>query len=389
MEELKRKMGVMKLDKKIVIFGSFSGYNLGDKAILMSMAKNLKGKCSISVPSKRPKNISDVEGITTFKTFTAFIGIRTIHEVKNADVIVIGGGGLFFDHKMYNPFFNFLPNILFVALLAKLFGKKLYIFSVGANHLESKISRLISNIILNQADFIAVRDTHSKTVLEEISKKLIKVYHDPAFLLEGASNSYVTGTKNKYLKNKNVIILNLHKSLTYRFKMGISEGEFCQRLISILDDFVRQGYIILLFSTVIKNDYLNGLVKYSNFQNSYIKIDSSKLNPQNMIELLRESEFIIGSQLHSLILSTVANVPAIGFIYDKKVLEFLKITGQGNQAIVLHELDDLSILQNKIEYVIENNENIRAKLPERLSEIRKNSYKNFVKLESMINDENN
>src|SRR5574341_2143482 len=100
-----------KSNKKVVIFGSFSGYNLGDKAILMSMIKNLKDRCSISVPSKVPENISDIEGINPFKTFTAFIGIRTVHEVKSSDVVIVGGGGLFFDYKIYNPFFNFLPNM--------------------------------------------------------------------------------------------------------------------------------------------------------------------------------------------------------------------------------------------------------------------------------------
>lgn len=377
------------MSRKIVIFGSFSGYNLGDKAILMSMAKNLKRKCSISVPSKVPENICDIKGIKTFKTVTAFIGIRTIDEVKNADVVVIGGGGLFFDYKIYNPFFNFLPNMFIVTLLCKIFNKKLYIFSIGANHLDSKISRIISKFILDQADVITVRDIGSKKVLEDISKKRVEVYRDPAFLLDGTNNDYVQGIKNNYIKNKEVIVLNLHNSLTYRFKVKMSDDEFHRKLISIVDNFARQGYVVLLFSTVIKNHYLDDLVKYSSFQNNYIRLDNSKMNPQNMIELLKGSKFIIGSQLHSLILSTVANVPAIGFIYDKKVFSFLKFTYQDDQAIFLHELDDLTILQDKIEYIIENNETIRAKLLGILSEIRKNAYDNFIKVEAVINEEKN
>lgn len=350
------------------------------------MAKNLKDKHSIHVSSKKPQNISHIQGITPFKTFTNFIGFQSVQQVAKADVVVIGGGGLFYDYKIYDPFSNFLSNMLFIALLAKIFGKKLYIFSVGANHLDSKISRIISKFILNQADVITVRDVESKKNLERISKKEIEVYRDPAFLLEGTENSYVQEIKNKYLKNKNIIILNLHNFLLYRFRINISEEEFHRKLISILDEFVKDGYMIVMFSTFKKNDYLKSISRYSNFQSGYIFLDNSKIDQQNMIELLKGSKLIIGSQLHSLILATVANVPTIGFIYDKKVLAFLKYTNQEDQAIFLENLYSLDVLRNKIDYIIKNNEAVKQNIQKKLLEIRKNSYENFVKLNAFIQD---
>ena len=371
------------MNPNILIFGSFSGYNLGDKAILMSMVKCLQEKFTIHVPSKKPMNIFDIDNIKSFKTLTAFIGITTLHEVKNTDIVVIGGGGLFFDSKIYNPFFNFLPNMVIIALLCSIFKKKLYIFSVGANHLDSKISRLLTKFVLAQADVITVRDDDSKRVLKCLSKRRIEVYSDPAFLLDGKSNNYVEDIKNKYLNN-DIIVLNIHDSLTYRFKMNISEDNFCKRLISIMDEFVNQGYTIFLFSTISKNSFLDKLVEYSNFQEKYVKLDNSKMNPENMIEILKASKLIVGSQLHSLILSSIANVPAIGFIYDEKVFSFLEYTHQKNQSIFLSEVNDLSILRDKINYVLENNESIRAILGERLVDIRRSANQNFTNLEAVL-----
>ena len=93
------------MNMKIAVFGSYSGNNKGDLAIITSIVKNLlnnEKSITLFIPSKNPEALKAVlpkfEGnlVKVFKTITANWGISTLKIIKNTDLLIFGGGGLFF-----------------------------------------------------------------------------------------------------------------------------------------------------------------------------------------------------------------------------------------------------------------------------------------------------
>jgi polysaccharide pyruvyl transferase WcaK-like protein len=80
---------------------------------------------------------------------------QLVHWLTRSDVLVIGGGTLFIDKGR----FNFSLALLYTAgLFAKLIGKRVVIVGVGIDRLTHPVSRWLTNGILSNADFVAVRE---------------------------------------------------------------------------------------------------------------------------------------------------------------------------------------------------------------------------------------
>ncbi|RKY21418.1 MAG: hypothetical protein DRP62_07980, partial [Planctomycetota bacterium] len=176
--------------KRVVIFGSFSGRNKGDLAILRSQLIQLKRwaieEITVYVFTKDTRQLreylSDIitDGtdrnklnIKILRSFTAYIGPMTLPVLARCDKVIIGGGGLFFDTKLLNPFFNHVLNLFFITALIRLLHKPTLLFAVGCSHLNSKLSRVLTQFIINNAQIITVRDQSSKSELSCLANKSV------------------------------------------------------------------------------------------------------------------------------------------------------------------------------------------------------------------------
>ena len=135
--------------KRILIAGAGSAawWNAGDEAIFSAMLADLRAKLQdpeISVLSANPPGALhdyDVEEIPF-----SDIG-KLIACAKESDLLILGGGGLFYDYWGFNV--NELLNTNHVghgvyvdfALLATLLNKPLMLYAVGVGPLMTEIGR--------------------------------------------------------------------------------------------------------------------------------------------------------------------------------------------------------------------------------------------------------
>ena len=283
-----------------------------------------------------------------FKGITSYIGFKSFKYLNRSDIIVIGGGGLFFDRKIFNPFFNHIINLFFIVLINNLlYKKKVYLFSVGASHLNSKISLFLTKYILNSSNIITVRDNLTREIFSKLTNKKISVFYDPAFLLKPKMNMEIDNLINKMGEKK--ILISVNSFILYKKK------KFLIDLINTLD----KKYSIFLYENrSFQNNALNFYnlnKKYLNSNNIYLLGENIYYSPEEIIYLLSKFNFIISAPMHSSIFAYNVNQKLYVYEYDFKVREFNNIIKNKNILNSSGLIDNYNILDNYYEIDYQKN----------------------------------
>ena len=360
---------------QIVIFGSYSGKNKGDVAILQSIVTQLGKEIPnllIHVLSKKPSNFVNVfpkdkyKHVTFHKSTTAYWGIHTLKILKSVDLLVLGGGGLFFDKNLFNIFYNHVINLFFLSLLNQLFFKKpVYIFSVGASHLESKLSILMTKYIINHAKIITVRDDLTYQLFSKLTSREIKLHYDPAFLLTArknqSSNTLLSVIDNKRDHTLLLFILN-DSLLNYYDKNHGYPG-----LVNIINTLQEQFFIVLTCNNLDCNN-LNKLQDLCNNKNLSV-FHPKHLTPEDIMGFYQNFDFAVCTPMHSAIFAYIAGVKLITISYNKKILELNKII-ENNNDVAIRNLEKITdFIKNYNEIGWENKPTIIANVLENFNKL--------------------
>ncbi len=174
---------------KVLIVGYYGFENAGDEAILWAIVSDLRTRrpdISITVVSGNPAKTAEKHGVSAISWHDGF---AVFDAVSEADLTIVGGGGLFHDYWGLNPN-HFLTDrqsgIVFFAapaILAALMGKPLMLYAVGVGPLLSGHAKRFTRVVCEAATAITVRDEGSRQLLESIGVDggRITVTADPAF----------------------------------------------------------------------------------------------------------------------------------------------------------------------------------------------------------------
>lgn len=367
------------LEKKVTVFGSYSGYNKGDLAILLSIIDNLLQNVknyTLFIPSKKPTDLKEIlpnfeeNNVIIFKTITAYWGIQTLQIIRSSDLLIFGGGGLFFDKKPYNLFYNHIVNLFLITLANKLFFKKpIYLFSVGSSHLRSKIMISLTKYILKNSSCITARDYHTVDLFSRYSQKNIGLYYDPAFLIGGDSKiSIYMENFIKKLDGNNKIIISFNES----FLNQIRNNSKMQEMVNVINILQEKYKVVLTYNTT-KSKHINKLYDLCEKNNLEI-FHPYNTKPEEIIFLYSIFDFAICVPMHAAIFAYNAGTKMITIEYDDKVKEFNKIIGNTNTV-------NLNALK-RIPWFLEHYNEIDW---DKKNNIKENASENFIKLKEIIN----
>ncbi|MCD5380559.1 polysaccharide pyruvyl transferase family protein [Candidatus Gracilibacteria bacterium] len=310
-------------------------------------AENVKYREYFPIGMKNPKNI-----FRNIKNFIIFL-----KEIIKTDLVVIGGGGIFYDSEnqsVGSP----LKQWLFRVRVAKLFKKQIEIFRVSID-IKYKKNLLIIKDIFTNIDTVSVRDNYSFELLKGLSIiKNVSIIKDPVFFdnyngEENTEDEYLINTLNKTFltdclqsKNlnidnfKNIIDINDISGKTFGIslrKMNIDN--YFENILSVLNYIVdNNGSIIFIPHSFHKtdevaNDYIFQNELYSELGKKYNTQISNKKLQISICKNLEESygmykskkiDINLAQRLHSIILSQVYGINFIGISYSQKTDEVLK-----------------------------------------------------------------
>jgi len=379
-----------KPDPRILITGSYGHGNTGDEAILDAIVDQLRAR----IPDARLVVVAgDIETIRQqFGVETVWWGdwAAIAQAVQRSDMIIQGGGGIFFDYTGFHPWSLFENRASDLAhyggfpLLAKLYRKPFMIYGVGVGPLITDGGREIVKVAHLLADRITVRDADSKSTLEEIGiePNRIEVTADPAFSLRPADESRGREILSEHgIDSSRPVIAVTARPWDYT----VTESEWEHSLADAISGFAhsRRAQILLI---PFHRGYDDGpLLRIRELlaDNETFVLRSDYV-PNEIAGVIGACDLLIGMRLHSILFAILTDTPAIAIGYDPKVRSLTRRIG--HEEICL-DLTELSRLKDLITSVWERREELSSDFAKASVELKLLSERNADLACELINGE--
>lgn len=307
------------------------------------------------LPLLGPALVSLSRTLDLRKTIITEIGYlyRSYHYLKKFDLLVFSGSNQFLD--IFGGPWGAPYTLLKWTILAKLSGTKTAFLSIGANPLEP-LSKKMLDKALNMANYLSYRDAASKALMEEGNPGYSgHIYPDLAFGLE------FTPVPTKPLGDKPLIAINPMPVYDYRYWSLSDEPQYrtyVGKLARIAERLISEGYPILFFGTMWRDDYVIVDVFKAMKPEILRQIDQNDLVRQceelsDLISLLQEVDVVVSTRFHATLLPLLVNTPVIGISYYRKNVDLMESFKQQEYTEVLEHCDAERLWQ-KIQLLTKN-----------------------------------
>lgn len=370
--------------------GSYGFWNTGDEAILAAMINDLRGlvpEVRVAVVSANPPGSLARYGAQEIQWQDI---TQIINAARASDLMILGGGGLFYDYWGFDP-----GEVLTTghaglglytgfAVLATLLDKPLMIYSVGIGPLISEIGRTFTRLAFDQAHIATVRDAESKALLEAIGVDVqrVQVTADPGFTLQSTSEE----------QSRQIIEAKIERPAARpllgvalrNWDIGVYPGYWEREVAAALDRFIERydgTALFIPFHRPVNESRTDDLAVADRVRNQMQNREKTVLlqgeySPEQKAGVVQACDLVLGMRLHSLIFAIQQGVPVVALSYDPKVSNVLaRIDGHPYTL----ELGSLSAekLTALLEKAYENRQQLRssfqAKLEELMTQARENA----------------
>ncbi len=384
--------------KSILIAGYYGAGNLGDEAILTKVISDLRDivlGLSCTVLSWNPsttKRTHDVEAIH----WQDISGM--VDAVRKADLVVVGGGGLFQDYWAVDVEHYLRRNhggivsVGSLPLLSKLFGVPCMIYAVGVGPLRSERGREHTRKAFQRCVIATVRDQHSRRVLRQTgfdavndARPVVRVLADPAFGLRVGEDSQAQADAVFDEMNIPPEASLLGVSLRY-WDQSTPVDEWIPRVAKAVDAFLSAHpafeSLFIPFQVKPGDLYTNDLAVLKDMaqemdQSDKVHILEEVKDPQLCQAFLGRCSLVLGMRLHALILAMNEGVPVAALPYDPKVKNLMEEMDVG-EACLSSYAPSGEELRQKLDWVWQHRESIRGRIQSGLEVMKRQARENAI-----------
>jgi polysaccharide pyruvyl transferase CsaB len=383
------------------ILGYYGYANTGDEAILDCLVSQLKEMdigFRITVYSGNPEHTSSTYGVEAepniLPTSLSAWAVRSlgrnrrsffkaIKTFRQCDIVLVGGGGLFFDSPDTN---RFLLEMLHKIRWARRLNKRVVLLGVGFGPIHFEQSRERLRQVLNSVDLIAVRDHDSRELVRQlgIDQPDIHTTGDFVFLLDMADPyrvSEIIKNENLTLSDQPVIGISVcgYHTVMPGFKESIAG--FCRYVTRELR--ARVWFIPMQTGGGIDDrDGARDIV--GELENTDgIEIIEGTYTPQESLGLIAQTDAMLTERLHGVILAMMARTPLFGISYMPKVSRLFDEIDHNNWQIKLDEISAESIIKG-FARVWDDRVAIEGELDQITADMRKRAMANFMLLRQAL-----
>ncbi|MBE5821735.1 MAG: polysaccharide pyruvyl transferase CsaB [Clostridiales bacterium] len=345
--------------KKVVISGYYGFDNVGDDAMVETFSTILKNKeLDVTVLSKNPDKTKKQFNINAIDRSNPF---KIMSEIKKSDILISGGGTLLQDITTVASIWYYL----FIILLGIFLKKETYILFQGMGPINNKFNIWLTRKILSKVNYIVLRDNKSleemKRLEFDISRTIVAT--DLIFGLKVPEEKENTQLIKKYIQNysneKTYIGVSLRPWKNIRNEVNFAR---------VLDKIANEHNAEIVFIPFHKSQDYAFTVKVIEKMETKNHLIYGEFLPSQVAGLMSLMSLNIGVRLHSLVFSTIANVPTIGISYDPKIDGFLQDIGMKavsdysklNEEAILKEVG--KIFNDKYDKKVFENTDSRKKI---------------------------
>ncbi len=374
------------------------GPNKGDQAILVSMLDGLKQILPRTLISTFPNS-----GMHRIGQYLKFI-----RALKKADLFIFGGGQEIQDHASL----AFLISGLLKITLAKLLSRPIMCYAIGAGPVARSVGKLLVRLLLNKVDMITVRDENSYECLRRlgVTDPPCFVTADPCFALipdndhqamrifdlEGIGETNeprIAIAPRRWFHYSHYL---LPMSIRARFFSLRGQDEYT-RLINILaqtaDHLIETQRAQVIFIPMrsasgkfdpgqdddqVSREIIN-LMKHK--ENVFLL--RGDYSPNVLKAFLGGMDLVMGMRMHSLIFSSMMNVPVIGLALSEKFYPLFKMIGQSRYLIGLQDVS-YRILVEKIKMALSKAKEIKDELELRKKGLQELALSNIAYVQKIL-----
>ena len=317
---------------RVVVAGYYGFGNTGDEAILAALLADLRALA--------PALSAAVTAEDTASTSAAH-GVDAVHwrdvpaiaaAVRDADLVLVGGGGLFQDSLAFDPdailtsrhhgisFYGGIP------LLAAAFGTPCAMYAVGVGPLTTPAGRSGTRAAFEQAGLITVRDAGSKEILVRlgIDAGRVAVTGDPAFALapaprERADERRAAAGLDTAARPRIGVALR-------HWEIGVDPSHWEEQVAHGLDTFLDEVKGVAAFVPFqargegLTDDVAVARRVQARMRNAArTAVLGAGASPAETLAAIAGCDVVLGMRLHSLVFAMSAGVAAVALAYDPKV----------------------------------------------------------------------
>ena len=374
---------------KITFLGTHGQFNIGDELLLETFLAQLGQEHHYAVNSYDPDFTAsflrpkyDVESFHTTRELPRFL----MH-LFTSDILFFGGGSIIKElyasigRNRYSTLLMILASVTFSKLIAR---KKVIMSNIGVGPLLSPGGERLARMILNQVDFVSVRDNKSLKTCQKLEINLEKLRRVPDAVFANPPEVFVPGNVTPFPSGKINLALNLNFDIENREAW---EG-FLQNLAVCLNKLNAESPITIhalpMQSKFKANDDLSILKEFSKRVPDISFIIHDPQTAQQAGEIISGCDLVLAERLHTLVISSILGKPFFGLVYDVKVQELVDYLGMTEHSLNINQPFSAETLFQGIKGVIKEQETIQRKLVSRSRELRSELDAYFMEIRAKI-----
>ena len=376
------------VNSKVIFLVGYYGFgNAGDEAILAATLAHFRGRRAdlhFIVASGNPEQTTAFHQTAAIRWNDTAAILRT---VQAADLVVIGGGGLFQDYWGLDPDTLLtdrhwgLTYYAGPALLAMLYRKPLILFAVGVGPLYSVHAGKFTRLTAAAASVITVRDPASKLILEELGvpKEKIQVTADPAFLFQPATGAALEDAFPAGFKVEQPVLCVSAR----QWGIGVYPDFLDRKIAASLDLFLKEtgGTVLLLPFQDIEGETENDRATAGRILGHMRLAPKAAIAPAGSVDQfygwLGASNVVLGMRLHALIFAALNGVPAVALSYDPKVDELSRMLQLENLTLDVKNIEPY-VLAGRIRDALLRSEEMGQRLRITAGALREEAARNIA-----------
>ena len=401
--------------KKITITNAYTWYNKGDAGILLGIINTLKEFYKNDVEFKilsftpdedkkrycKDSTINDVYSNvlnprpykhTKIGKFYAIIKLffrmiylwimlkfgkeklvnseESFKAMEESDIIVVCGGG-FLGGKKFDSLMH-----LFQIYANTKFNKPVIIMGTSIEPIKNKIIKRYTEKVLKKVDYVYAREKITFDYLKSfMDKDKYALIPDMAFMLEDKKEK---SQLIDFKKDNNILI-----GITVR-KWNFPNSEnpkksmenYINAVTKCMEKNIKEKNAIFVFIPQVIVEYGDDTLvakeikkRITNENKDKFIILEEDLSPVELKTTIWNLDYFIGTRMHSNIFATTMGVPTVAIAYEKKTNGIMQTVGLDKYIVEIDEITEEK-LEEKLDELIQNNEEIRKRLDKKIIEIR-------------------
>lgn len=291
--------------KKIGIWGYFGYRNCGDDLLLLNVINEIRSVVKQNYKIIVFGNYLNIKKLLPEKEI--YTKPRTVKQffkfAFNADIIIIGPGGIFPSTNSKKLIFYLL-----ITLIMKIRRRKIGYIGIGIGMFQRKIDKFLINLITGYSNIFISRSGNYLNFKPEIKYNRIILSSDMVF-----SDKSITVRNSKKDNIVVVALANIFNCSDEKYK-----EHFISEIITLVKHILSCGYFIKLipFTNEIDKALNDSIAEIINNQNiSSVQFHD---NPYDTFYEVEQSYICIGMRFHALVMALSCGIPCLSISYSDK-----------------------------------------------------------------------